>query len=192
MQAGSLLPSSLPLPFFLPLSLPSKVVPLLSGKNIPHVNLIYLNQLHRPCFHVVILNCLLVTVTFHNILTFARWVRPADRSSIHDPPWFCKEWRVPLNRGIYTAFSYILFITLVIYRMTEPQEPIVYLVDAMLGVFITSYRYLRNIIPLYLVCEYKINLLQPERCWHSLLSLGLGGPKSKSAAVQEEIFHILE
>ena len=47
-------------------------------------------------------------------------------------------------------------------------------------------------MPLYLVCEYMINLLQPERCWHSLLSLGLGGPKSKSAAVQEEIFHILE
>ena len=145
MQAGTLLPSSLPLPFFLPLSLPSKVVLLLSVKNIPHVNLIYLNQLHRPCFHVVILNYLLVTVTFHNILTFARWVRPADRTSIHDPPWFCKEWRVPLNRGIYTAFSYILFITLVIYRMTEPQEPIVYLVDAMLGVFITSYRYLKKV-----------------------------------------------
>ena len=65
--------------------------------------------------------------------------RPADRTSIHSPPWFCKEWRVPLNRGIYTAFSYILFITLVIYRMTEPKEPIVYLVDALLGVFITSY-----------------------------------------------------
>ena len=67
--------------------------------------------------------------------------RPADRTSIHNPPWFCKEWRVPLNRGIYTAFSYILFISLVIYRMTEPQQPIVYLVDAMLGIFITSYRY---------------------------------------------------
>ena len=156
------------------------------------MNLIYLTQLHRPCFHVVILNYLLVTVTFHNILTFARWVRPADRTSIHDPPWFCKEWRVPLNRGIYTAFSYILFITLVIYRMTEPQEPIVYLVDAMLGVFITSYRYIKKFMPLYLVCGYKINLFQPERCWHSLLSLGLGGPKSKSAAVQKEIFHILE
>ena len=81
---------------------------------------------------------------FITFLTFAPWVRPADRTSIHDPPWFCKEWRVPLNRGIYTAFSYILFITLVIYRMTEPQEPIVYLVDAMLGVFITSYRFFQN------------------------------------------------
>ena len=89
---------------------------------------------------------------FITLLTFAPWVRPADRTSIHDPPWFCKEWRVPLNRGIYTAFSYILFITLVIYRMTEPQEPIVYLVDAMLGVFITSYRYFKTMIPLYLVC----------------------------------------
>ena len=82
-------------------------------------------------------------IEFHCFVTFSHLSRPADRTSIHNPPWFCKEWRVPLNRGIYTAFSYILFITLVIYRMTEPQEPIVYLVDAMLGVFITSYRYFK-------------------------------------------------
>ena len=66
---------------------------------------------------------------------------PSEGQKPPSTPWFCKEWRVPLNRGIYTAFSYILFISLVIYRMTEPQQPIVYLVDAMLGIFITSYRY---------------------------------------------------
>ena len=65
--------------------------------------------------------------------------RPADRTSIHNPPWFCKEWRVPLNRGIYTAFSYILFISLILTSVTEPPTPAIYIVDALLGVFITSY-----------------------------------------------------
>ena len=65
--------------------------------------------------------------------------RPADRTSIHNPPWFCKEWRVPLNRGIYTAFSYILFISLILTSVTEPATPTIYIVDALLGVFITSY-----------------------------------------------------
>ena len=55
------------------------------------------------------------------------------------PPWFCREWRVPLNRGIYTAFSYILFISLIISNVNEPSAPMVYLVDILLGVFITSY-----------------------------------------------------
>ena len=65
--------------------------------------------------------------------------RPADRTSIHNPPWFCKEWRVPLNRGIYTAFSYILFITLIILNVTEPAAPFSYIIDILLGVFILSY-----------------------------------------------------
>ena len=54
-------------------------------------------------------------------------------------PWFCKEWRVPLNRGIYTAFSYIIFISLIICYVTEPTYPIVYIVEALLLVFIISY-----------------------------------------------------
>ena len=58
---------------------------------------------------------------------------------VHNPPWFCREWRVPLNRGIYTAFSYILFISLIISNVNEPKVPMVYLVDILLGVFITSY-----------------------------------------------------
>lgn len=54
-------------------------------------------------------------------------------------PWFCKEWRVPLNRGIYTAFSYIIFISLIICYVTEPTYPIVYIVEALLLIFIISY-----------------------------------------------------
>ena len=50
-----------------------------------------------------------------------------------------KEWRVPLNRGIYTAFSYILFITLIILSVMDPGAPLVYVIDALLGIFITSY-----------------------------------------------------
>merc|ERR1719233_1167236 len=64
---------------------------------------------------------------------------PSSGERIHHPPWFCKEWRVPLNRGIYTAFSYILFISLIMCYVTEPEKPMVYMVDALLGVFITSY-----------------------------------------------------
>ena len=55
------------------------------------------------------------------------------------PPWFCREWQVPLNRGIYTAFSYILFITLIILNVTEPAAPFSYIIDILLGVFILSY-----------------------------------------------------
>ena len=115
------------------------LVPRLPGK---HTKLCILIELFTMLYHVVFFfkfrSCYYWISLLCHIFTLSR---PADRTSIHNPPWFCKEWRVPLNRGIYTAFSYILFITLVIYRMTEPQEPIVYLVDAMLGVFITSYRY---------------------------------------------------
>ena len=54
-------------------------------------------------------------------------------------PWFCKEWRVPLNRAIYTAFSYCLFITLVLCYVYEPSTPFIYWIDAALAIFITSY-----------------------------------------------------
>ena len=54
-------------------------------------------------------------------------------------PWFCKEWRVPLNRAIYTAFSYCLFISLVLCYVYEPSTPTIYWVDAALAIFITSY-----------------------------------------------------
>ena len=54
-------------------------------------------------------------------------------------PWFCKEWRVPLNRAIYTAFSYCLFISLVLCYVYEPSTPYIYWVDGGLAIFITSY-----------------------------------------------------
>ena len=56
-----------------------------------------------------------------------------------NPPWFCREWQVPLNRGIYTAFSYIIFITLIIINVTEPGAPTTNVIDILLGVFILSY-----------------------------------------------------
>ena len=66
-------------------------------------------------------------------------VNPSSSEAAHNAPWFCKEWQVPLNRGIYTAFSYILFISLIIMNVTEPQPPFRYTVDFLLGVFILSY-----------------------------------------------------
>ena len=54
-------------------------------------------------------------------------------------PWFCKEWRVPLNRAIYTAFSYICFICLILCYVTEPSVPYLYWIDGLLAIFITSY-----------------------------------------------------
>ena len=50
-----------------------------------------------------------------------------------------QEWRVPLNRAIYTAFSYCLFISLVLCYVYEPATPYIYWVDGALAVFITSY-----------------------------------------------------
>ena len=66
-------------------------------------------------------------------------VNPISNDAALNAPWFCKEWQVPLNRGIYTAFSYILFISLIILNVTEPQPHIAYTVDILLGVFILSY-----------------------------------------------------
>ena len=57
----------------------------------------------------------------------------------YSTPWFCKEWRVPLNRGIYTAFSYIIFISLIICYVTEPPSPLIYIVEFFMLIFIISY-----------------------------------------------------
>ena len=46
---------------------------------------------------------------------------------------------MPLNRAIYTAFSYCLFISLVLCYVYEPATPYIYWVDGALAVFITSY-----------------------------------------------------
>jgi len=64
---------------------------------------------------------------------------PSEGQKPPSTPWFCKEWRVPLNRAIYTAFSYICFICLILCYVTEPSVPYIYWVDGLLGIFITSY-----------------------------------------------------
>ena len=64
---------------------------------------------------------------------------PSEGHKAPSTPWFCKEWRVPLNRAIYTAFSYICFICLIIIQITEPKDPYIYWVDGLLAIFITSY-----------------------------------------------------
>ena len=66
-------------------------------------------------------------------------VNPGSNAGGGNSPWFCKEWQVPLNRGIYTAFSYILFISLIIINVTEPRPPLNYTIEILLGVFILSY-----------------------------------------------------
>ena len=102
-------------------------------KQAPCYLLLFLYPFFYPCLYPPRFNILILIP--NNVSN----TRPADRTSIHNPPWFCKEWRVPLNRGIYTAFSYILFITLILTSVTEPPTPTIYIVDALLGVFITSY-----------------------------------------------------
>ena len=64
---------------------------------------------------------------------------PSEGHKPPSTPWFCKEWRVPLNRAIYTAFSYICFISLIVVQITEPKVPYIYWVDGLLAIFITSY-----------------------------------------------------
>jgi hypothetical protein len=64
---------------------------------------------------------------------------PSEGNRPPSTPWFCKEWRVPLNRAIYTAFSYICFICLILCYVTEPSVPYIYWVDGLLAIFITSY-----------------------------------------------------
>ena len=46
---------------------------------------------------------------------------------------------MPLNRALYTAFSYICFISLILCYVTEPSVPYIYWIDGLLAIFITSY-----------------------------------------------------
>ena len=64
---------------------------------------------------------------------------PSARGVCHKAPWFCKQWRVPLNRAIYTSFSYMIFVSLIFIYVTEPVAPTIFIVDGLLGVFIISY-----------------------------------------------------
>ena len=64
---------------------------------------------------------------------------PTEGHKNFSTPWFCKEWKVPLNRALYTAFSYICFISLILCYVTEPSVPYIYWIDGLLAIFITSY-----------------------------------------------------
>ena len=59
-------------------------------------------------------------------------------SSTH-VPWFVKQWRVPLNRCIYTSFSYMIFLLFIILYVAETQPPSIYYVDILTAVWIISY-----------------------------------------------------
>ena len=56
-------------------------------------------------------------------------------------PWFAKQWRVPLNRCIYTAFSYCIFLFYIILYVAEVQAPTVLWIDALTAVWIVSYTF---------------------------------------------------
>ena len=55
------------------------------------------------------------------ILFFLLQVNDYDGSSGMQMPWFAKQWRVPLNRCIYTAFSYIIFLLYITLYVAEVQ-----------------------------------------------------------------------
>ena len=54
-------------------------------------------------------------------------------------PWFVREWRVPLNRCIYTAFSYMMFLVFIILYVAETPPPLIYWVDVTTATWIISY-----------------------------------------------------
>ena len=56
-------------------------------------------------------------------------------------PWFVKQWRVPLNRCIYTSFSYMIFLMFIILYVAETQPPAIYWVDIFTAVWIISYTF---------------------------------------------------
>ncbi len=56
-------------------------------------------------------------------------------------PWFVKQWRVPLNRCIYTSFSYMIFLLFIILYVAEIQKPASYFVDMLTAVWIVSYTF---------------------------------------------------
>ena len=56
-------------------------------------------------------------------------------------PWFAKQWRVPLNRVIYTAFSYMIFLFYISVYIAEVQPPAVHWIDVLVSVWIVSYTF---------------------------------------------------
>ncbi len=56
-------------------------------------------------------------------------------------PWFAKQWRVPLNRCVYTAFSYLIFLLYITLYVAEVQPPAVHWIDVLTAVWIVSYTF---------------------------------------------------
>ncbi len=52
-------------------------------------------------------------------------------------PWFVRQWRVPLNRCIYTAFSYMIFLFYIILYVAETSSTL--LIDILTAIWIVSY-----------------------------------------------------
>jgi hypothetical protein len=48
---------------------------------------------------------------------------------------------VPLNRCIYTAFSYTIFLVYIILYVAELQPPAIYVIDVLSAVWIVSYTF---------------------------------------------------
>ena len=56
-------------------------------------------------------------------------------------PWFVKQWQIPLNRCIYTAFSYMTFLLYIILYVSEVQPPAIHVIDILTAVWIVSYTF---------------------------------------------------
>ena len=54
-------------------------------------------------------------------------------------PWFAKQWRAPLNRCIYTAFSYTVFLVCITMYVAEIQPPGEHWLDVLTSIWIVSY-----------------------------------------------------
>ena len=54
-------------------------------------------------------------------------------------PWFVRQWRIPLNRLVYTAFSYLFFLLFITLYVAEVQAPTVHWIDCLTAVWIVSY-----------------------------------------------------
>ena len=60
-------------------------------------------------------------IYYLSILCFFMQGNDYDGSSGMQMPWFAKQWRVPLNRCIYTAFSYLIFLLYITLYVAEVQ-----------------------------------------------------------------------
>ncbi|XP_059085448.1 short transient receptor potential channel 6-like [Tigriopus californicus] len=84
--------------------------------------------------------CYLLLFLFPVFSQCCPWSNPAGNGTISSRvPWFVRQWRVPLNRCIYTAFSYMMFLFFIILYVAETQPPIIYWIDIFTATWIMSY-----------------------------------------------------